>query len=465
MDRRKFLMNTGKGAALLSCGGLWVSCDKTTKISYEDQLKKRSFEAFNRFAEVWNFNDFWKRGNTFDACLTFVDAAQQRWPREPKVKEMQHVVKSMLEENLDFFARFDPGTLWADDFGWWGLMALNARKHLLKLNETDLANKYLKLSTDLCWEYKKQTAYDNTSDAKPVPHGCRNGDAAGESRGVKNTVTNVLLFLLSTRIYRLSLEEKLEDNEKYLDMAYRQWKWFEAWFELDEYEYLKSITAESALVQERPMAFFEGSDYQEKIHPPWAEGWVWTGDQGMLVMALADMIAMKDELAAWLQKNKIDEGFDVRAFEKKAETIIHRICKGIETTLIGAQDGIIREAPCLSSFGPNHGNDYVAGRGIMMRYVSRQEIGHLGKIDFTKNIKATVDAIWQTRDQANNQFQPEFTSRENDKLYIEQFRKNWGLADEVYQWDLAKMKEQNKRGVCQAVGLDMLSAAIRSLES
>ncbi|MFC1782686.1 hypothetical protein ACFL02_03755 [Planctomycetota bacterium] len=443
--------------------GMLFSCNDSKDDIIEEKFKTWSIAAFKRFEEIWNFNDFWKRGNTFDACLVFVDAVQQRWPDDEEVKRMQLKVKDMLEENLVFFDSFDPGDLWADDFGWWGLLALNARKHLLKIGETELADKYLKLSTDLCWEYKKKNAYDHSTTAIPVLHGCRNGDANGISKGVKNTVTNVLLFLLSSRIYRLSLKENIEDNDKYLDMAYHQWLWFENWFQLDEYEYLKKVSPSAALVQERPMAFFEGSSYQEKIHPPWAEGWVWTGDQGMLVGALTDMLAVKDEMAHWIAKNDIDPEFDTSAFEQRVSSLIKMIGKGIKTALIGNKDNIIREAPCLSSFGPVHGNDYLAGRGIMMRYIGAKEEKAIIGVDLSNNIMATVDAIWQTRDEANNQFQPEFTNLENDKLYIEQFRKLWGLADDIREWDIKKMKEQNKFGVCQSVGFDALGAAIKLL--
>ncbi len=463
MKRLKFITLVGSSAAIMTSSKMLFAFQRANDNEIEDKLKEWSFAAFKRFEKIWNFNDFWKRGNTFDACLTFVDAVQQRWPKDPVVREMQLKVKDMLEENLVFFNSFDPGDLWADDFGWWGLMALNARNHLLKINERELADKYLKLSTDLCWEYKKKTAYDHSTTSVPVPHGCSNGDANGISKGVKNTVTNVLLFLLSSRIYRLSLEEDINDNDKYLDMAYQQWLWFENWFELDEYEYLKKIPPSGALIQERPMAFFEGSTYQEKIHPPWAEGWVWTGDQGMLVAALTDMLAVKNELTDYLVKSNIDPDFNTVAFETKIRALIKLIGNGVKTALIGKNDGIIREAPCLSSFGPVHGNDYLAGRGIMMRYLGANEEKVLLGVDLNENIMATVDAIWQTRNPANNQFQPEFTSIENDKLYIEQFRKLWGLADDVHLWDIKKMKEQNKYAVCQSIGLDALGAAIRSL--
>jgi len=463
MERRKFAQMVGASATLISSTGMLFACNKTTKENPEENLKKYSKAAFKRFEKVWNFNDFWKRGNTFDACLTFVDAVQTRWPDDPEVKEMQLKVKEMLEENLVFFNKYDPGTLWADDFGWWGLMALNARKHLLKMNKKDLAQKYLELSTDLCWEYKKKTAYDHTPDALPAPHGCRNGDANGDSKGVKNTVTNVLLFLLSSRIYRVTLRKNMPDNEKFLDMAYRQWLWFSQWFDLEEYEYMKKVGSNGALVQERPMSFFEGSDYTEKIHPPWAEGWVWTGDQGMLIAALTDMLMVKDELAAWIEKNNPDVDFDPSSYAKTIKSIIEKLAKGVELAFASEEDGIIREAPCLSSFGPVHGRDYVAGRGIMMRYIGSAEEKHYMGIDLNENIMATVKAIWDTRDISTNQFQPEFTAPEMDNQYIQNFISLWGLADDVYEWDLKKMHEQNKNGVCQSVGLDALGAAIKSL--
>ena len=106
---------------------------------------------------------------------------------------MNAKIIKMLEQNLDFFNSVDVGGMWADDFGWWGLQALNARKFLLDQGETELADKFWNLSDELCWKQKRDAAYDHTPDALPVPHGCRNGDANGQSLGVKNTVTNVLV--------------------------------------------------------------------------------------------------------------------------------------------------------------------------------------------------------------------------------------------------------------------------------
>jgi hypothetical protein len=461
MDRRKFIMLTGSGTAFIAGSGIWFSCRNTKGFDYETQLKDWSLKAFTRFESVWDYPDFWKRGNTFDACLTFVSAVQDRWPEDPKIRNMQQSVKEMLRENLLFFNSVDPGRLWADDFGWWGIMALNARKFLLRSGEQDLAREYLKLSTELCWEYKKNIAYDHTPDAKPVPHGCRNGDAYGESPGVKNTVTNVLLFLLSSRIYRLTLEEKMPDNEKYLEMAYRQWVWFDEWFKLKDYEFLKMISPDAGLVQERPMAFFEGSGYTEKVHPPWAEGWIWSGDQGMLLQAFADMLAVKEELALWLAETSPGNNFDKEMYTNRLRELMQIIGGGIRSALVSKEDGIFREAPFECSFGPQHGRDYLAGRGILMRYLANEEVKSLTGDDFHENIKATMTAIWETRDISNNQFQAEFTDAGMDSLYIDHFRILWGIADDNRVWQTPY--EDEKMMVCQSIGLDALGAAVKLL--
>ena len=463
MDRREFIRVTGVSGIVFSGLMPLLSCSNNDP-DFEEHLKQQALLAFKRFEDVWDFFDFWKRGNTFDACLVFADAVQQRWPKDPEVKKMNATIVKMLEQNLEFFSSVNVGQMWADDFGWWGLLALNARKFLLKQGELELADKYWTLSDDLCWQYKKNTAYDHSTKALPVAHGCRNGDANGKSLGVKNTVTNVLLFLLSSRIYRLARSENREDTEKYLEMVYVQWIWFTEWFKLDEYEYLKSLSTGGALVQERPIAMFEGSGYTDIIHPPWAEGWVWTGDQGMLVAALSDMISIKEDLAGFVAKNNLDPEFDAESFEKEAARIVHLIGEGVKDGLIADVDGIIREAPCLSSFGHEHGRDYVAGRGIMMRYLgSEEEKSRLG-VNLDKAVLNTVQAIWETRNLENNQFQPEYTSEKNDKAYVDQFRNLWGLADNVHRWDLKTMLEDNRDAVCQAVGMDMLGAAIKTLQ-
>jgi len=463
MEKRKQFVVAFFICALFCFTTVSSSCANSKKIEKED-YKQMALLAFERYEKVWDFSDFWKRGNTFDACLVFAKAVNEQWPDDPQVKKMNRKIVEMAAKNLDFYMSVNFGVMWADDFGWWGLMALNAREFLLQQGEVELADKYWNLSDKLCWEHKKNVAYDHTKTALPVPHGCRNGDANGQSLGVKNTVTNVLLFLLSTRIYEYAEAENREGTDKYLEMAYAQWLWFNEWFKLEEYEFLKNTKPNGALVQERPIAMFDGSSYKEKEHPYWDGGWVWTGDQGMLVAALTDMIAFKDDLAEYVVSNKLDTNFDTNEFEARARSIIQQIGKGVENVLIAESDGLIREAPCFSSFGPVHAGDYLAGRGIMMRYLgSEREKANLD-VNLDEATVKTAQAIWNTRNASNNQFQPEYTTEENDKLYIVQFLKRWGTADYTQTWELKNMPEDHKNGVSQAVGLDIIGAAIRTLK-
>ncbi len=136
--------------------------------------------------------------------------------------------------------------------------------------------------------------------------------------------------------------------------------------------------------------------------------------------------------------------------------------RGVGRALVADVDGILREAPFLASFGPRHGNDYLAGRGILMRYLGDPTLSSLLPVKMNGTLSRTADAIWLRRDPTTTQFPPEHTTQENDRRYIEQFRRLWGKGDEVYRWDLEKMKEKNRHGVCQAIGLDALGAVIRT---
>ena len=100
MDRRKFMKITGGCTVLMTGAGALLTLNEAVASNDEEKLKTWAITAFNRFEEVWDFEDFWKRGNTFDACLIFVDALRQRWPSDPEVKSIQTKVNKMLEENL-----------------------------------------------------------------------------------------------------------------------------------------------------------------------------------------------------------------------------------------------------------------------------------------------------------------------------------------------------------------------------
>ena len=70
---------------------------------------------------------------------------------------------------------------------------------------------------------------------------------------------------------------------------------------------------------------------------------------------------------------RIDASFDVKTYESRLRSLIKIIAIGVKNAMVSDVDGIIREAPCYSSFGPEHGRDYLSGRGIIMRYLGSNE--------------------------------------------------------------------------------------------
>lgn len=431
--------------------------------SSNEALRLQSLQAFHRFTEVWKFNDFWKRANTCDACLCFTAAASERWPDDKEVGLLRLRVDDILENNLIFFKNIDLSNVWVDDLGWWGLLGISAYEHFKVSGKQSLADEFLRISTHSCWEQLTTKAYDNTKDAKPVPGGCANGTIQGAG-GVKNTVVNALLLLLATRLYRKQLErsDSAHQNEL-LETAYKQWQWFSSWFNLTEYSYLKHMDDnKAALIQERPMALFEGSHYQDKTHPTWSEGWVWSADQGLLLSALTDLLDFKDALATYIKNKYPDHQFNVYVFEVDVKNLIHKIALGVKKALVSQSDSIIREAPCYSSFGPSFGVDYVGGRGILARYLDISNLQKIANIDFTANMKASSEALWETRDVKSDQFQPEFTSKASDLEYHAQFAAIYGASDPIIQWDIVTDDPSLKDAVCQAMGLDFLGATIRA---
>ncbi len=427
----------------------------------EQILFEYSTKAFECFKNVWEFSNFWKRANTCDATLCFIAAFCKRWPKDPQALKFQQTAKEMLVSNLTYFKSFDLSSIWADDLGWWGLMGLNAYKLLKRMGDNALAKEYLKVSTHFCWENLLNFAYDHSEEAKPIPHGFHNGDAKGEHKGVKNTVVNALTILLSTRLYRLLSSENCPDKDQYLEMAYRQWVWFTSWFQLQEYEYLKHIDDSAALVQERPTAFYEGSNYQDPSHPSWSAGWVWSGDQGLLIGALVDLLLIKNDLKLYLDRTQPGLRFDETLFESTVQLLLQKVALGVQKALVGNNDGIMREAPFAASFGALFGSDYLAGRGILIRYLGAAETqAALRDVDLRSTINATVNGLWSTRAVDTNQFKPEFTTAENDLDYIKQFQSLWGTSDQTTLWQIDSDDPLLEDGVCQAIGLDFLGAAI-----
>ncbi|ROZ78144.1 hypothetical protein [Ramlibacter sp. WS9] len=411
-------------------------------------IKNWAVAGAARFESVWDFTDYWKRSNTFHGFLRFVDAAAERWGDDPALVPMKNLRTAMIATNLSFFPEqmHDPKSIWADDYGWCGISCLAARDHLLSINDQALGKRYLDIATE-CWQRMRDVGYDDTNSATPVRSGCGNVPPDRKSPGyfgTRNTVTNVNLLLLSLRLYTVTKEAK------YLSMAFAQYLWFATWFNikyesLDAGRYMKAYSRKTdcLLIHERPRA---NKSYTQVNYPDWGTGWVWSGDQGLTMMAMAELFLMRGEFAGL-------PGFDPE--------LVQRIClfigNGAADLLFSKMDGVLREAPYDSSFNFDPA-DYVGGRGVMLRYATEAAVQQvIGKSFCPDGVKATAAAVWNSRD-ASNQFASLWNPK-GDASFNKYFVETWGSGDaNISSWALDL---SDHYGVLQALGLDALTAAIR----
>lgn len=417
-------------------------------------IKHWAIEGSNRFCAVWEFNDFWKRSNTFHAFLRFVDAAEQRWGNDPSLQPMKDLRTEMVEGNGRYFKQFiGLDWVWTDDYGWCGISCLAARDYLRSIDQEPAAEEYLDIA-ERCWEQMRVTGYDASDDATPVPHGCGNVSPErkpAEGYGTKNTVTNANLLLLSLRLYEAT------KNPDYLSMAYAQYKWFHTWQaikydSLDDGPYWRAVGAAIPppfmLIHERPMA---EKSYIKKDEPTWNMGWVWTGDQGLMMCAMAELFLMRDDFRRFPD-----------FYAEWVSSECRRLAEGVVQLLFGSADKVLREAPFHASFDAAFAGDYVAGRGVLLRYASEKAVQQVRNAPFfLEAMRATAAAVWNSRDQQThpNQFDS-LWNKAGDRAFNQSFVAAWGSGNpNIDHWDF---DPSNYFGVLQANGLDALTAAIRA---
>jgi len=437
-------------------------------------IKAWAIAAVKRFSQpyndsnlpLWQFNDFWRRSNTFHAYLRFVEAAERRWSTtDPELKEMQALREAMITANSKFFdSQIGGKKVWADDYGWCGISCVEARDYLLRIGDQKRADEYLQRAKG-CWNTMCSVGYDSSNTAKPVPQGCSNISEENKEKrekGTKNSVTNSNLLVLSLRLYNALKNTDKPAATQYLNMAYAQFVWFNTWFKdnyvsLDDGYYLRQITGPEGIIQgllhERPRA---KPDYDITDRPNWETGWVWSGDQGLILAALAELYLVRDDLSPWIP--------DPPTFANDVRQAFSSIARGVRRLLFGgvdSVDGVLREAPFHASFDHAFGADYVGGRGVLLRYISEEAVTQmLGNSFYPLGFSATAAAVWNSRD-AQNQFAA-LWNKNNDKAFNQLFVQLWESGDDsIDEWVLES--SQAVDGVLQAAGLDSFTAAILSL--
>jgi hypothetical protein len=414
-------------------------------MSASDHLHDQAIKAFNQYMKVWEFEDFWTRSNTFTAALQFVTAARTRWPNDDKIRASISQIERVILKNKDYFDQFlTKDGVWADDYGWCGIASLAARDYIRRFPDSSqivvCSGPYLTIAQK-CWDNMKEIGWDAVDTAKPVPHGCRNRARNGNP-GTKNTVTNAVFFILCVRLYVAVQAVGGLDATPYRTMAMQACRWFEKWFN-SKYDYLQQPPngpSDARLIQERPIA---SPDYERKTDPTWEAGWVWMGDQGLMLAGLAEYVtSIPDPSLVILESNP--------------RSVIRMVAAGLKALMFD-QDSVLHEAPFQSAFSDDP-KDYVCGRGVLLRELVSTEVQPFLAQDFTKNIAATASAAWATCD-ANSQFGAAWNSQ-RDEAFAAAFKKSWGYGDGALDWNFDST-DPVVQGVLQGAGLDALGAAIQ----
>jgi len=404
-------------------------------------LKSQAIAAFNRYMDVWEFEDYWTRSNTFEAAIQFVTAARNRWPQDARVLESVRQIDKVIFGNITYFQKTlkNIDGIWADDFGWCGNASLSARRYILDFPDTEQivkgAGAYLEIA-DQCWTNMVDVGYDATSTARPVPHGCSNNAKGSGHAPMKNTVTNAVFFLLSSRLYTTTSKLEGFNPAAYLAKSKAQYDWFNAWFD-PKYGYLRRPSTPNLtmrLIEERPIA---PPDYENK--DMWQPGLVWTGDQGLMLAALTEYATIDPNSAPYILN------------------IIGEVASGIAGMLIDA-DRVLQEGP-FNSFFNGDAKDYVCGRGVLLRHLSSPAVQrHVGP-RFAAAFQATnthAVATWN----ANNQYAAAWNPGQL-AVFSAIFKQNWNFGDGALEWEFAQLGPNVINGILQAAGLDALTAAIR----
>jgi hypothetical protein len=278
-------------------------------------------------------------------------------------------------------------------------------------------------------------------------------------------VTNAGLFLLSLRLYNAlknATPQQTSAAQGYLKMAYAQYRWFSQWFTVQpnppNYPYLKLVDfgegEEGALVHDRP----QGSPH-DKVK--YEVGCVWSGDQGLVLAALAGMLQIQKELTQYVQAH-IDPSFNQKKFQQDVITAISQIAIGTQKLLFGADDGIVREAPFPVLMQGTYSTDYASGRGVLVRCLALPEVKNKlpQRFSFDNNLTSTANAICTSTSLGPSptyQVSTNLGVRQPDTAFQKHFKEKWKFGHVGVSWPFSP---GDADVVLQAVGLDVLGAAI-----
>jgi hypothetical protein len=197
----------------------------------------------------------------------------------------------------------------------------------------------------------------------PVAGGCWNHPPT--DNGVQNTVTNALFLALSGRLAQL-----IKNNQVFLQATAEQYLWFRDWFvaymkcppppgpQQGLFRCLAGSSTKFIVAYERPIDPAD-PDYNQG-NPPFFDGQLWSGDQGLLLRGLATVYDQRKEIGALQIIKDRDPTFPQNLSDMS-------IWLGYGVKWLFDPTNVLHEAPLNADFGTGFAPDYAAGKGVLMR--------------------------------------------------------------------------------------------------
>lgn len=355
--------------------------------TYEDVLSYKEVveNVFDRlYAVSWPVfirKDFWHTANTLDTCVDFIIEGSKHWG----LSDRRKTVQNMIQDSYDYFGvvykdQNQPGKespdVWWDDYGWWGITFTKIHQNFAaifagsnpRISKEDCLEVARKCWSALGGYSKKVNDSVQPPQKGPVAGGCWNHPPA--DGGIQNTVTNGLYLVLSARLYRST-----NDNDV-LQAAAAQYLWFRNWFvnylmkqkqcplpgkQQGLFRCLEpSGAARLLVIYER--AIDPANARYNQGNPPFFDGQLWTGDQGLFLGGLAAVVDIRQQLGTVDIIKEQDPTFPENAMKMALWG-----ASGI--SWLFDPSTVLHEAPLNGAFGTGFAADMATGKGVMMRYL------------------------------------------------------------------------------------------------